>query len=80
VIDPNELEAYDEWRAKRLVGSVDLSIETYNDEVNKLALAWDAGALYSINPSDREKITSTLAANPYRNGAAVSETTRKLTT
>lgn len=68
MIDPSEYAAYEEWKAERLTGIVDISIETFNKERQALALAYDAGVLNAVNPSDREKINSLLAANPYKKG------------
>lgn len=42
-IDPRAQENYNHWRAKRLAGIVDLSIEAYNEEQLKLVAAWHLG-------------------------------------
>jgi len=43
VIKPDAAEAYNEWRAKKLAGMVDLSIEAYNREVLTLQAVWEMG-------------------------------------
>lgn len=43
MIDPDEIEAYNEWKAIRLAGSQDLSIEAYNTEMGVQANAWEMG-------------------------------------
>lgn len=42
-IEPGALESYQRWRAGRLAGLVDLSIQAYNEEQLMLSAAWSLG-------------------------------------
>lgn len=42
-ISPQALESYERWRANRLAGLVDLSVEAYNEEKLTLAAVWEQG-------------------------------------
>jgi len=42
-IDPVAMRSYDEWRARKLAGMTDLSIEAYNSEQMELSAAWQLG-------------------------------------
>lgn len=71
----SDAEAFLEWRASKLSGSIDLSFEAYKVDVSKEALAWEAGALTARNST--KPISELIAEdNPF---PRVSETKKKLT-
>ena len=43
MIDPDEMTAFEDWKAKKLMGQVDLSISAFNLEQESQALAYEAG-------------------------------------
>jgi hypothetical protein len=73
VIDQDEMDAYEEWKASKLAGHVDISVAAWNREQEALALSWEDGAAKGIQtafekdykaPSDA--MPDALAKNPHR--------------
>lgn len=75
MLDPDEVAAYEDWKARKLTGAQDLSIGAYNAEMEALALAYEQ-ALKDALGSDFEKINSLKAANPYRRPGMLGHITR----
>jgi hypothetical protein len=68
VIDHDELAEYEDWKARKLAGQLDLSVEAYNREQESQALAWEAGARalaaeFNTAPQD---LTFFMSRNPHR--------------
>ena len=58
MLDREEQAAYEAWKARKLEGQIDLSVETYNVEMETPALAWEAGW--------DARATTPRENNPYR--------------
>ena len=58
-IDPVAMRSYDEWRARKLAGQIDLSIQAYNEEMLMLSAAWRLGRKAGIagKPEDADPYT-----------------------
>lgn len=61
MLDPDEMAAYEAWKAHKLTTSTDLSASAFNTEQEGPALAWEAGwdDAQGAYPKAR-------ADNPYR--------------
>lgn len=68
MIDQDEMDAYEEWKASKLAGHVDISVAAWNREQEALALAWEDGARKAMafvgaNLADLREL---LDQNPHR--------------
>lgn len=81
MLDATELSAYEEWKEKKLLGQVDLSVQAFNAEMEGQAVAYERGVhdtvKETVNPEDFEKrngVTSKLFGdNPYRRPGMLGE-------
>jgi len=67
MLDPNEMAAYEAWKAHKLTTSVDVSASAFNLEQEAPALAYEAGVRAALpGNSYSEKIAELIEKNPYR--------------
>ena len=68
MIDPDEMAAYEEWKAKKLNGHTDLSVAAFNAEMESQALAWEAGAKKAMKGREisTAELREILDQNPHR--------------
>ena len=80
MLDPEEVAGYEAWKEHKLTSHTDLSVSAYNIEQESAALAYEAGVRAAVFPSDKEKINSLIAANPYRGPGMMGERPKKRVT
>lgn len=68
MIDPDEMAAYEEWKARRLSSRMDLSAAAFNADMESQALAWEAGAKKALRGRNvtTEELREILELNPHR--------------
>jgi hypothetical protein len=67
MLDPDEITAYNEWKALKLAGAQDLSIEAYNTEMGMQASAYDKGVDAAFAGAIvRQNAEEVKAKSPYR--------------
>lgn len=81
MIDPDEMEAFEEWKAAKLAGQSDLSVQAWNREQEALALAWEDGAKTGVKAvrENAAVIEEVLPRNPHRKPGMTSHTPRRVT-
>lgn len=62
-IDPAAYARYEEWRAKKIAGLDDLSVQAFNEEQLTLAAVWEQGRKAGAAGKDKR-------ANPHIGGVA----------
>jgi len=75
MLDPDEVAAYEEWKARKASGSIDLSVTAYNSEMESQAVAYEKGVKDAVKDileavGDHQKARSVterlVAASPFR--------------
>ena len=78
MLDPDEFIAFEDWRAEKIAGIQDLSVEAFNREREALALAWEAGVREAHN-GNSTVLEALLQKNPHRSYGMTGHTTKRIT-
>ena len=73
MLDEREVERYNEWKAKKLLGQQDLSVDAYNLELEATALAYDRGVRTMGRGMRTAEVQAELDANPFRVPGGIAE-------